>query len=69
MPVAGVRRKRFSISLDLDDYKRLRALAEAQRPRMNLSYVVAYAVRQLLEQAESGQLPLGFGRPIPPRSK
>jgi hypothetical protein len=55
------------VSLELEEYERLHALAQSQRPRMKLSYVVAYAIRQLLQRADSGQLPLDFGRPVPPR--
>ena len=61
--------KRFSVSLGADEYERLRDLAARQRPPLRLSYVVAYAVHQLLQQADAGQLPLDFGRPVPRREE
>lgn len=45
--------KRFTISLDVDDYDALRKLAEAQRPPLPLQYVVRLAVRRFLDQPEA----------------
>lgn len=44
--------KRFTISLDAEDYEALRKLAEAQRPPLPLQYVVRLAVRRFLDQPE-----------------
>jgi hypothetical protein len=48
--------KRFTISLDAQDYQALCELAEAQRPPLPLQYVVRLAVRRLLDQPESSLL-------------
>lgn len=50
--------KRFTISLDTDDYVALRAFAEAQRPPLSLQYVVRLAVRRFLDQHEDSVLEL-----------
>lgn len=42
--------KRFTISLDAEDYEALRKLAEAQRPPLPLQYIVRLAVRRFLDQ-------------------
>ncbi len=39
-----------TVTLDGEDYGRLRALADGHRPRMSLQYVVQYAIRLLLER-------------------
>lgn len=50
------RYKRFTVSLDEADYKALRELGEAQKPPLNLQYLVRLAVRNLLDQhAGKGQ--------------
>ena len=45
--------KRFTISLDAEDYEALRKLADAQRPPLPLQYVVRLAVRRFLDQPEA----------------
>ena len=48
--------KRFTISLDAEDYEALRKLAAAQRPPLPLQYVVRLAVRRFLDQPEAAVL-------------
>lgn len=42
------RTKRFSVTLDVRDYRRLKALADEHRPPLTLQYVVNYAIQDLL---------------------
>ena len=49
--------KRFSITLDVDDYQALKKLAESHSPRLSLQYVVQYAIKRFLESG-SGDRPL-----------
>lgn len=44
--------KRFTVSLDAQDYEALCALAQAQRPPLSLQYTVRLAVRRLLDEYE-----------------
>lgn len=44
--------KRFTVSLDVEDYEALRKLADAQRPPLPLQYVVRLAIRRFLDQPE-----------------
>ena len=48
--------KRFTVSLDVEDYEALRKLAEAQRPPLPLQYVVRLAIRRFLDQPEGAVL-------------
>lgn len=50
--------KRFTVALDDADYTALRALAQRQKPTVNLQYMVRLAVRDLLEHHGESQLPL-----------
>lgn len=52
------KKRRFSISLEVDDYDALRALAEGHRPPLSLQYVVNVAVKDLLEKHAAHQLTL-----------
>lgn len=56
-------KRRFTVSLDQQDYDALRVLAEGQRPPLKLQYMVELAVRNLLDQHGSNQLSLGLKRP------
>ena len=47
--------KRFTVTLDKEDYDRLSKLADDHRPKLTLQYVVQYAVQLLLDTAESNQ--------------
>jgi len=51
-------KKRLSISLELEDYDALRALAEGHRPPLSLQYILNVAVKDLLEKHATRQLAL-----------
>lgn len=51
-------KKRLSISLELEDYDALRALAEGHRPPLSLQYILSVAVKDLLEKHATRQLTL-----------
>jgi hypothetical protein len=51
--------KRFSISLETEDYQKLRTLADHQKPRLSLQYLVQYAVQRLLENPKGYKLTVG----------
>ena len=55
--------KRFSVTLDRPDYKRLLSLAKGHDPPLSLRYVVEFAIKQLLRRAEDPQLTIDFGDP------
>ncbi len=57
-------KKRFSITLDDEDYERLRSLAYDHRPQLSIQYVAHYAIRQLLERIEDPQLALQLRDPL-----
>lgn len=52
--------KRFTVSLELEEYEALRRLADAQRPPLSLQYVVRYALQEFLERHQGRQLTLKF---------
>ncbi|MCX5478012.1 hypothetical protein OSH08_03290 [Kaistia geumhonensis] len=51
-------KKRLTISLELEDYDALRALAEGHRPPLSLQYILSVAVKDLLEKHAARQLAL-----------
>ena len=57
-------KRRFSVSLEEDDYERVRALAKDHKPPLSINYVVEYAVRQFLDKAEDPQLALRLRDPL-----
>jgi hypothetical protein len=44
--------KRFSVSLDAQDYDALCALAKAQRPPLALQFAARLAIRRFLDECE-----------------
>lgn len=52
----AAQQKRFTVSLDSEDYEALRALADGHRPPLTLQYVVSVAVKNLLERHAAKQL-------------
>lgn len=52
----ALRQKRFTVSLDVEDYESLRAIADDHRPPLKLQYVVNVAVKNLLERQAAKQL-------------
>ena len=50
--------KRFTVSLEQQDYDSLHRIAQSQRPRLSLQYVVRYALQEFLDRYEGRQLTL-----------
>lgn len=48
--------KRFTVSVDADDYASLSALADGHKPPLTLRYVVNVAIKNLLKQHSASQL-------------
>ena len=61
--------KRFSISVEEQDYRQLKVLAESRKPRLSLQYVVNFAIQELLRRADDPQLRLALGNPLESRSQ
>ena len=45
------KKKRLSISLEAEDHKVLKRLAEAQHPKLSMQYLIGYAVGRFVEEA------------------
>lgn len=56
--------KRFSVSLPIGTYKKLKSLGQKQDPSLSLTYMINFAVNDLLKRAEDHQLHLDFGNPL-----
>lgn len=50
--------KRFTVSVDAEDYEALCALAQAQRPALSLQYAVRLAIRRFLDENEGRAITL-----------
>lgn len=50
--------KRFSVSINPDEYAELRRIADKHRPPLSLQYVVRYALQKLLDEHRENQLKL-----------
>ena len=48
--------KRFTVSLEKEDYDRLREIAKGHRPRLSLQYVFQYAIHRFLENADEHKI-------------
>ncbi|HZT42046.1 MAG TPA: hypothetical protein VFA07_07640 [Chthonomonadaceae bacterium] len=59
--------KRFTITIKLEDYQRLKAIAEGDghRPRLSVNYVVLYAIKLLFSKAEDANFVSRLGDPLP----
>ena len=62
--MAGKEMKRLTVTLDIDDYRKLDRLARGRRPKLSYQYVLNYAVQQLLKRADDPQLFLELGNPV-----
>ncbi|WP_136625086.1 hypothetical protein [Aureimonas flava] len=51
-----LQQKRFTVSLDNNDYEALRAIADSHQPPLKLQYVVNVAIKNLLERHAVRQL-------------
>ena len=58
MPTAEPACKRFSVSLEKEDYERLKELGRSRKPPLTLQYLIRYAVYRLLQEQARGQLKL-----------
>lgn len=61
--------KRFTVSLDAEDYEALCALAQAQRPPLSLQYTVRLAIRRFLDENEGRTITLTAVNPPAKRSR
>ncbi|PJK27683.1 hypothetical protein [Minwuia thermotolerans] len=52
--------KRFSVSVEREEYEALRHIAQSHRPPLSLQYVVRYALQEFLDKHEGQQLMLKF---------
>lgn len=61
--------KRFTVSLEAEDYEALCALARSQRPALSLQYMVRLAIRRFLDESEGRTITLAAANPPANRSK
>lgn len=61
--------KRFTVSLNAQDYEALCTLAQAQRPPLSLQYTVRLAIRRFLDEHEGRAITLTAATHSPNRSK
>lgn len=54
---------RLTVTLNEEDYERLRALAYDHRPGLSMGYVVQYALREFFDKNEDPQLALQLRDP------
>lgn len=54
--------KRFSVSVEPDEYAELRRIADEHRPPLSLQYVVRYALQRLFDEHRENQLKLPLDR-------
>jgi len=59
----SLKRKRFSIALDMADYEALQKLGAAQRPPLKQQFLVELAVKNLLDQHTNRQLSFPLKQP------
>ena len=52
--------KRFTVTIDRRLYERLLDVTTRRKPRLPKRYIVELAITRLLDQANAGQLELGF---------
>jgi hypothetical protein len=50
--------KRFSVSLEPDEYAELHRIAQSHRPPLSLQYIVRYALQRFLDEHKGKQLKL-----------
>jgi hypothetical protein len=61
--------KRFTVSLDPKDYKRLLSIANGHRPPFSLQYIVNWSIQGILEREKDPQLLLELGNPLAKKAK
>ena len=60
---ARLEKSRFTVTLDVDSYARLKALVENHDPPLTLNYGVQFAVKILLDRAGDPQEVFDFADP------
>ena len=60
---ASTKKRRFTVTLDVNTHDRLKALVNSHDPPLTLNYGVKYAVKLLLERAEDPQAVFRFADP------
>ena len=58
--VQATKKKRFSVSLDLEDYAALKRIADEQKPPLSLQYVVSYALNDFIDRHKDKQVEFDF---------
>ena len=54
--------KRFSVSLEADEYAELCRITQSHRPQLSLQYVVRYALQRFFDEHKGKQLQLPLDR-------
>lgn len=60
MPKAAKSMKRFTVSLDKEQYEQLRRLAAEHKPPLSLQYLTRYALTHFLAELKSKKKPIDF---------
>lgn len=55
-------KKRFSVSLDMEDYTALKRIADTQKPPLSLQYLVSYALNDFINTHKNKQVEFDFKR-------
>ena len=55
-------KKRFSVSLDMEDYIELQRIADAQKSALSLQYPVSYALNEFIDTHKNKQVEFDFER-------
>jgi|TARA_R110002072_G_scaffold19100_30_gene71224 hypothetical protein len=56
----ATQKKRFSVSLDVEDYAALKSIADAQKPPLSLQYLVSYALNEFIDSHKDKQVEFNF---------
>ena len=58
-------KRRFSVTLDEQDYILLKDIADSQKPTLSLQYIVAFALTEFISKQQSSQFELDLtNRPL-----
>lgn len=61
--------KRFTVTLDEEEYRMLSSLAHGHKPPLTLQYVVRFAIHELLEKADDPQSRPDLADPVSERTR
>lgn len=56
------KKQRFSVSLEIEEYRALKQIAENQKPALSLQYIVSYALTEFIAVHKNRQIELDFSR-------